>query len=239
MGRLQKYIMKIIKHYDFKNMKQLPTDFNVEVGDKWANKELQHYVDSKNNLFFDNGLVIRSTYEDGIIKSSRINTKNNFYFKYGKIEMIAKVPDGLGTWPAFWMMPQFNKYGHWPKSGEIDIMEHNGHNKDKFYACLHCEKYNHRDGDPYDYREIIEGISSEFTKYGLEWTENDITYYVNDREIVRYKKGGDRVDTPDGWPFDEEFYIILNLAMGGMFGGEVDYNSFPQDYIIQDIKVYQ
>lgn len=233
--------MKLIKHYDFTKMIELSeSEFNIEVGEKWANRELQHYVNKKENIFFDNGLHLRATFKNNVIESARINTKGKFFFQYGRIDIIAKVPKGLGTWPALWMMPQESKYGHWPRSGEIDIMEHNGHNLNKLYCCVHTEAYNHRDGDPYDYRIDIPGLSDDFQTYSLHWDEEKIVYILNDKEIITYKKGENNKDASHkGWPFDESFYIIFNLAMGGMFGGEVDYTSFPQDFIIKDIKVYQ
>ena len=233
--------MQLIKHYDFTSMNHLDeTQWNIRVGEKWANHELQQYVNKDENIFFDNGLHLRATLDNGIINSARINTKGKFSFKYGKIDIVAKVPKGKGTWPAIWMMPEEQKYGHWPKSGEIDIMEHNGNNLDKIYCCLHTEAHNHRNGDPYEKIILNKGLSNDFQTYSLYWDQNKITYYINDKELVTYIKGENNRDTSvKGWPFDEQFFIILNLAMGGMFGGKVDMTSFPQDFIIKDIKVYQ
>lgn len=233
--------MKLIKHFDFVSMTKLDDkDWNVAVGEKWQNNEVQQYVNDEQHIFFEDGLHLRATNENGIIKSGRINTKNKFFFKYGKIDIIAKVPCGLGTWPALWFMPQYSKFGPWPKSGEIDMMEYNAHNKNKFYACLHTEKYNHKNGDPYDTRHIIDGLEDDFQKFGLEWTKDYIKYLVNDTEVVTYYKGADgRDDDIEAWPFDEEFYLIMNLAIGGMFGGDVDMTNFPQDFIIKDVKIYQ
>jgi len=233
--------MKLIKHFDFTKMEELDKqDWNISVGEKWANNELQQYVDSPNNLYFQDGLHLRATYEDGIIKSSRINTSDKFFFKYGKIDIIAKVPDGLGTWPALWMMPQFNKYGHWPKSGEIDIMEHSGKNVDHLFLCIHTEGYNHRKQEQYFIGTEVKGLTKSFQKFGLEWNEQEIIYYLNDQEMGRYGKGENGKDaTHVGWPFDEEFYLIINLAIGGTFGGEVDVTVLPQEFIVKDIKIYQ
>ncbi|MDC0559006.1 glycoside hydrolase family 16 protein [Candidatus Izimaplasma bacterium] len=233
--------MKLIKHYDFTKDIELNRDeWNVAVGEKWSNNELQHYVDKKENLFFENGLVIKATYDGKNIESSRIHTKNKFSFKYGKIEINLKVPKGKGTWPAAWMMPLNNLHGHWPRSGEIDIMEHCGNDLNKLFLCIHTKKYNHRDGDQY-YRSLnVEDMTNKFFVYGLEWTENKVVYYLNNKEVGRYEKGENGKDTSwEGWPFDDEYYLILNLAMGGGFGGKVDMTSFPQEYIVKEIKVYQ
>ena len=237
--------MKLIKHYDFTNDKEINREeWNISVGEKWANNEAQQYVDSINNLYFDEGLHIRATLEDGIIKSSRINTKHKFSFKYGKIDLIAKVPKGKGTWPALWMMPEESLYGGWPKSGEIDIMEHCGNNLNELFLCLHTEKYNHRDNpnreEQYDTRFNIPDLSDKFHKFSLLWEENAITYYLNDKQMVRYERGENGRDgSIKGWPFDQNFYLLINLAMGGTFGGEIDMDSFPQEFIVKDVKIYQ
>ncbi len=234
-------MIRLVKHYDFTNQNELDRDeWNIAVGEKWHNKELQQYVDTNENIYFDNGLHLKATYENGIIKSGRINTKNKFTFTYGKIEVLAKVPKGKGTWPAIWMMPNEDTFGHWPKSGEIDIMEHVGNDLDNFIMCLHTEAHNHVNGDAYGAKQVVDGLSDDFQLFSLDWEANQITYYINNEKLVSYKRGEDGKDeTHRGWPFIHPYYLILNLAIGGMLGGEVDYNSFPQEFVIKDIKVYQ
>ena len=232
--------MKLIKHYDFTNMTTLHPDFTVEVGDKWANNEQQAYRNHPDNLYFDNGLIIQATLENKKIYSARLKTKNQFHFQYGKIDIIASLPKGKGTWPALWMMPENNTYGHWPKSGEIDIMEHVGNRLDELVLCLHTESYNHTKDTEYYFKTKVKGLSDGFQKFSLLWTEETITYYLNDQEMVSYHKGEDNKSSKhDGWPFDQPFYLIMNLAIGGWFGGDIDLNMFPQKFIIKDIKVYQ
>jgi beta-glucanase (GH16 family) len=231
--------MKTILDLDFTKMNSLPRDvFNVAVGEKWANKELQQYVDDEKHLYFEDGLVINATYEDGIYESVRLNTKEKFMFQYGRVDIVAKVPKGKGTWPALWMMSSDNRYGHWPKSGEIDILEHVGRDLDKVIMCLHTELYNHRKGSEYYYDTVIPGLSEGFHTYSLDWTEDSITYYVDDQLYASYKKGENGKNTShEGWPFDHPFYIIMNLAIGGMLGGDVDETCFPQQFIIKSLKV--
>lgn len=232
--------MKLIKHYDFVNATELHSDFEVRVGDKWANNEAQIYVDSNENLFFDQGLVLQATRTDGVIKSSRIRTKNKFHFQYGKIDIIAKVPKGKGTWPALWMMPVENRYGHWPKSGEIDIMEHCGNDLNKLFLCIHTEAYNHTREDQYYNSIIVDDLTDRFYKYSLIWEEDKIIYLLDDKEVGRYEKGeGNKDASNKGWPFDHPYFLIINLAIGGSFGGPVDYDMFPQQFIVKDIKIYQ
>lgn len=231
---------KLIKHFDFTKATELDFKyFNIAVGDKWSNAELQRYVNNPKNLFFDNALVIRSTYEDGIYSSVRINTKNKLAFTYGKIEVIAKVPKGQGTWPALWLLSQDNKYGHWPKSGEIDIMEHVGRKEDEVFLCLHSETYNHQRTEQLHTTKHIEGATNSFHKYGLDWQPDHITYYIDDREIVRYNKADKADQSHKGWPFDHNYYFIMNLAIGGKFGGDVDNSIFPVDFVIKDIKIFE
>lgn len=234
--------MRLIKHYDFTIMQSLDlSEWNIEIGEKWANNERQHYVDHPENLYFDNGLVIKATVDENqVVKSARINTKSKFYFKYGKIDIIAKIPKGKGTWCALWMMPQESVYGRWPKSGEIDIMEHVGNELDKIYTCIHTESYNHTKLEQYyhDYKEP--NISDDFHTFSLEWDENHIRYFLDGSLMHTYQKGEDNKDTSEkGWPFDQSFYLIINLAIGGTLGGKVDIKDFPQSFIIKDIKVYQ
>lgn len=231
---------KLIKHFDFTKTNKLDSKyFNIQVGDKWSNEELQRYVNNPKNLFFDNGLVIRATYEDGIYNSARINTKNKLAFTYGKIEIIAKVPKGRGTWPALWLLSQNNKYGHWPKSGEIDIMEHVGREENEVFLCLHTETYNHLRKEQLHTTKYIFGATSSFHKYTLDWQPDHITYYIDDEEIVRYNKADKEDQSHKGWPFDHDYFFIMNLAIGGKFGGSVDNSIFPVDFVIKDIKIFE
>ncbi|MBN2540451.1 MAG: glycoside hydrolase family 16 protein [Bacilli bacterium] len=231
---------KLMKHYDFTKMDHLPeSDFNIQVGEKWANNELQKYTDNPKNLFFQNGLVIRATYENGIYESARINTRSKFFFQYGRVEIIAKVPSGKGTWPALWMMSEEQRYGHWPKSGEIDIMEHVGKEVDRVFLCLHTETYNHTNKEQYYFETVIPNATKEFHTYAIDWDEDSITYYIDGTEMIRYDKNDKEDQTHKGWPFDQSFFLIMNLAIGGKFGGPVDPTVFPQDFIIKDVKVYQ
>ena len=233
--------MKLIKHYDFTAMEQLDSDWNISVGDKWHNNELQRYVNKENNLFFRDGLVLRGTYQNGIYESARVNTKDKFFFKYGRLDFVAKVPKGVGTWPALWMMPQINKYGAWPRSGEIDIMEHVGRDVDKLFLCLHSETHNHAKDTHYYEEFYLEGLTDDFHTYSMEWNEKFISYLFDNKVVAKFYKGAEGFDpSPKGWPFDEEFYLIMNLCnRWKICGGNVDNTAFPQEFIIKDLKIYQ
>ena len=234
--------MKLAKHFDFTKMQKLdPAEWNIEVGDKWANNEKQHYVSDSDNLYLSEaGLTIKATLKDGIYKSARINTKDKVYFQYGKIDIVAKVPKGKGTWPALWMMSNDRRYGRWPRSGEIDIMEHAGNELDELYLCLHTEAYNHTRNDEYFTKIKRPGISDDFQTFSLIWRENEIIYLLNDEQVAHYRKGEEGKDvSAKGWPFDHPFHLIINMAIGGSLGGEIDDTCFPQKFIVKDIKIYQ
>lgn len=226
---------------DFRETKTLDEAlFNVRVGEKWANKELQHYVNKKENLFFtDEGLVLRATNpQAGLYESVRINTKNKVSFTYGEVTFVAKVPEGKGTWPALWMLSETNPYGHWPRSGEIDIMEHVGRDKDTLFLCLHTERYNHTKQSEQYYKEHhLDNATTAFHSYGIKWVEDAITYFVDGQQVASYSKFDKTDQSHKGWPFDHPYFLIMNLAIGGKFGGEVDDSIFPQDFIIQSIHI--
>ncbi|MDY0023826.1 MAG: glycoside hydrolase family 16 protein [Candidatus Izemoplasmatales bacterium] len=234
--------MKTLLDLDFTKIKELPRDiFNVQVGDKWANKELQHYVDDEEHISFtDDGLVILATYKNGVYESARINTKGKFAFLYGQIDIVAKLPLGKGTWPALWMMSDDNRYGFWPRSGEIDIMEHVGWDPGKLLLCIHTEKYNHRNKEQYYTNLEFPKITEGFHKYSLNWQEGKIIYLLDNEEVARYEKGHNGFDTTEkGWPFDHPYYFLINLAIGGVLGKDPDPSVFPQKFIIKSIKVTQ
>lgn len=225
---------------DFREIQSLdPNIWNIAIGDKWSNNELQKYTDKKENIYFnEEGLVLQATFDGTVYESARIHTRDKFYFKYGRGEIVAKVPSGKGTWPALWMMPQNNAYGRWPRSGEIDIMEHVGNEKDLLYLCIHTEKYNHLRDEQYYYTVQKDNIVDQFHTYGFEWNENSFTYYIDGIKEHTYFKGEEGKDgSHKGWPFDQPYYLIMNLAIGGFLGGAVDNDSFPQKFIIQSIKI--
>lgn len=225
---------------DFRKEQRLNLElFSVIVGEKWANEELQHYVNKEDNLFFtDEGMVLRATSpKKGLYESVRINSRHKFSFTYGEIKILAKVPEGVGTWPALWMMSEDNPYGTWPRSGEIDIMEHVGRDKNNLFLCLHSETYNHtRQFQRYKEYKLLDATSA-FHEYGINWQKDNISYYVDGIEVAKYSKFDLEDQSTKGWPFDHNFYLLMNLAIGGKFGGAVDDTMFPQDFIIQSIDI--
>jgi beta-glucanase (GH16 family) len=154
------------------------------------------------------------------------------------VEVRAKLPKGNGTWPAIWMMPARNTYGGWPHSGEIDIMEHVGFNPDTVFSTVHTGKYNHMKGTQKGKNILLPTATSEFHVYTLEWEENEIRSYVDGIHYFIFKN---EKQGPEVWPYDQPFYLILNLAIGGGLGGRhgIDNSLFPHTFEIDYVRVYQ
>lgn len=206
----------------------------------WGNAELEYYTDSVNNCYQENGnLIIKAIKEEKEgydYTSARIITQGKFDFKYGKIEMKAKLPRGNGIWPAFWMLGSSFDTAGWPKCGEIDIMEHIGKMPSKVHGTLHAMGYSGNAG-------ITDSIKSKtslydnYHTYTLEWNEKGLKWYFDGKRYHEVDK--EEIDSGI-WPFDDKFFILLNLAVGGYWPGYPDESSqFPQTYTIDYVRVYQ
>ncbi|WP_262246668.1 glycoside hydrolase family 16 protein [Parapedobacter soli] len=209
----------------------------------WGNNELQWYkIESLKNTEVNNGtLKIRAHKEPTSGKnysSGRIMSKYKGDWLYGKIEVSAKLPRGNGTWPAIWMLSTENHYGTWPKSGEIDIMEHVGFDPDTVFSTTHTAKYNHVKGTQKKGKIGCPTVTTAFHKYTLEWEKDEYKVYVDDQLIFTYLNDG---EGPESWPYNRPFHLILNLAIGGNLGGKkgVDDSLFPHTYEIDYVRVYQ
>jgi beta-glucanase (GH16 family) len=233
---------RLVFHEDFDVDGPINTkDFNIRVGDKWANRELQCYTDDINNIHVkDSKLIITATLNDGPCKyqSGRINTRGKHSWQYGKFIIRAKMPKGRGSWPALWFLgDNLSQDIGWPLCGEIDLMEYNGHHPKTILGSLHSATYNHRLGTQRSDETTLIDASDAFHDYGMEWTEQFITFSIDDHVYARFDKQPG--DTEREWPFDQPFYLIINLAVGGMFGGKVFDEDLPYVFEIDWIKVYQ
>ncbi len=208
-------------------------------GGGWGNNELQNY--RPENTSVGNGLLKITAKRENLggnaYTSSRIRSINKADFTYGRMEARIKMPYGQGIWPAFWMMPTDDKYGGWPKSGEIDIMEYIGREPKKIYGTIHFGPdwpNNKSSGGSYDaYRE---DFSKEFHLFAVEWEPNEIRWYIDDY-LYSTKKTTDVA--PERWPFDQRFHFILNLAVGGNWPGSPDGSTvFPQVMEVDYVRVY-
>lgn len=218
-----------------------------EVGERWANNEQQAYTDHESNVFVKDGkLHLVSLKEKQGIRdytSGRITTAGKHSWQYGYFEFSAKLPSGFGSWPAIWMLPDSIRTGiHWPKCGEIDIMEHIGRKENKIWFSLHSERHNHTRKDTKQYTTIkdYEAVCSEFHTYGMEWSEDAIEFFVDGESACIYRKSDDAEDQSfSAWPFDQPFYLILNIAVGGGLGGEIDEAALPYEMEVEYVRVYQ
>ncbi len=222
--------------------------WNYDVGGHgWGNNEKQFYLEnSLENGYVNDGLLhiaaLKKDFEKSAFTSARLTTYQRFSFQYGKVEVMAKLPKGKGTWPAIWMLPTSIKEGTepWPLCGEIDIMEHVGKDPNVVHTSLHSELYNHIKGTQITHFEKFDDVFDTFHKYAIEWTTESIKFFVDDNLFFESYKGQDgRIATNEGWPFDKPYYLILNLAIGGNWGGEIDETIFPVEMQIDYVRVYQ
>lgn len=206
----------------------------------WGNNELEYYTDRPDNIFFQDGKMIieakKESYSGKQYTSSKILTSGKKTFKYGRIDIRAKLPKGKGIWPAFWLLPQANVYGGWPKSGEIDLMELVGHEPNKVYGTVH---YGPGPGSIQISRgyTATNPFNDEFHVFSLEWKQDQIKWFVDGNLYSTVNKTDVGSNT---WPFNEEFFLIFNLAVGGNWPGNPDATTyFPQWLIVDYIRVYQ
>lgn len=220
-------------------------------GHGWGNNELQYYTasneDNENpNAWVENGnLVIEARQEQNgsnEFTSARVITKNKGDWLYGRFEIRAKLPEGRGTWPAIWMLPTDWEYGDWPRSGEIDIMEHVGYDQDNIVGTIHTMSYNHSIRTQKGKTIHVEGVSDDFHEYVVEWLPDRIRWFV-DGELYNEFSPTDYTDevTADEWPFDKRHHLLMNIAVGGDWGGVegVAEDIWPQRFEIDYVRVYQ
>ncbi|RNC90282.1 MAG: glycoside hydrolase family 16 protein [Allomuricauda sp.] len=214
--------------------------WSIELGDGcpdlcgWGNNEPQIYT-NENHMLEDGFLTIRAKHENDGYTSTRITTKDKFEFKYGKIEARIKLPVGNGVWPAFWMLGSNIDEVGWPKSGEIDIMEYVGKEPNQIFTSLHTQSSH---GNTINTRKmVIDNIEDGFHIYTADWSEDKIEFAIDGEVTYTYSPDLKNEDT---WPFDQPFYVLVNLAIGGHFGGDdIDNSIFPQEFVIDYIRVYK
>ncbi|WP_421918624.1 glycoside hydrolase family 16 protein [Marinifilum sp.] len=209
----------------------------------WGNHELQHYTNArKDNAWVENGVLHIAALQENIegkeYSSARLNSKADWL--HARIEVRAKLPDGRGTWSAIWMMPadwSFND-GNWPNIGEIDIMEHVGHEAGVIHASAHSKDHQWQKGTQKTASIQIADATKEFHTYILDWSEDVMKCYVDEHLYFEYKNEG---MGESKWPYTKAFYLILNLAIGGTWGSVqgIDKQAFPQIMEVDYVRVYQ
>lgn len=215
-------------------------------GHGWGNNEKQFYTSKPENVYVKDSKLHLAAYKEDFqnnhYTSGKISTYGKASWKYGYIEASAKVPEGIGSWPAVWMLSDAIHEGtRWPECGEIDILEHVGKDPGTIHASLHSALYNHSIQTEQHYYENMGNVSDRFHTYAIEWTENYVDFLFDGRSYVKYTKGeGGRDISDKAWPFNKNFYLLLNLAVGGNFGGPaIDDASLPWVYKIDYVRVYQ
>ena len=234
----------LVWHDEFEEGTMLdPDHWTHEVKDAgWVNEELQNYVNHQTSTgnvvteIQDGSLHIHCFKEDGKIYSGRVYAHKNEGWKYGYMEGRIKLPKGKGTWPAFWMMPVH--FTGWPDSGEIDIMEEVGYHPNYVSSSLHANAHVHTNGTQVTKEMYCPGAEGDYHVYAIEWTQEKITTFVDGKVLLTYNN---RNLGHDDWPYDAPFYIILNLAWGGSWGGNqgVDESALPVTMSVDYVRVFQ
>ena len=238
-----------------------PTKWNVE---EWAarvvNDEDQAYTARSENVRVEDGHLIieahKEDYEDALYTSARMQSQGKGDFLYGRFEVRAKLPSGKGTWPAIWMLPSdpftyattcsddpdwqgSANCDAWPNSGEMDIMEHVGYQMGHIHGTVHTKAYYWAVWEQRKGRVVLNDVDTAFHNYVLEWSPQRIDVYVDDTLYFTYVNEGTGWEA---WPFDQPFHVILNIAVGGMWGragGGIDDGIFPQRMVVDYVRVYK
>lgn len=210
------------------------------------NKELQYYTARSENARLVNGNLVITALHDSLkqgneiypITSASLTTRNRQSWTYGRVEVRAKIPSSLGTWPAVWMLGTNISEVGWPACGEIDIMEHVGYMPDTLHFNVHTKKYNHSIGTGKGNKIALPGPDRDFHVYTIDWFPDHIDWYFDNKKVFTYTNENTGTEA---WPFDKPQYLILNLAFGGAWGGSrgVDKKSLPKELLIDYVKVYQ
>ena len=219
----------------------------------WVNNEDQAYTNRDTNIFTRDGkLVIRALIEPGYVDtdytgseynadftSGRLNTSGKHSWVYGKFDIRAKLPNGKGSWPAIWMLGDNISTDGWPHCGEIDIMEHVGYEEGNIHGSIHTTDYNHMNGTQKSGNIEISTVADSFHLYSLEWDSTYLRFSVDNQPyfFIYNDSNGDQ----DKWPFNLNHYLILNLAIGGDWGGVqgINQNAFPMEMEVDYVRVYK
>jgi beta-glucanase (GH16 family) len=214
---------------------------NIGTGNNgWGNNELQYYTDRPQNIKVEDGLLkitaIKEPFMGSGYTSGRILTKGKFEQKYGRYEARIKMPWGKGLWPAFWMLGANSETVAWPQCGEIDIMEYLGSKPTSIFGTVHGPGYSGGNAISKTYALTNDRFDNDFHIFGIEWGENYVNYYVDN---VLYNQITPK-DVKGEWVFNQSFYIILNMAVGGSFPGTPNAETtFPQTMLVDYVKVYK
>ena len=200
----------------------------------FGNSEQQFYTDRAENVVVQDGMLRitarRENFANSEFTSARINTKERFNVQFGRIEVRARIPEGGGTWPAIWMLGADFQTNPWPAAGEIDIMEHVGNQQNRIFGSTHSP--DNFGGNSRTNSVVVDDVSQVFHVYSVIWDENEIRWFIDDVQFHQ-------VPNDPGMPFSKDFFILLNFAMGGTFGGDIDPNFTESTFEVDYVRVYQ
>ena len=216
---------------------------------KWAyelgyirNDEKQYYTSRPENVRVEGGTLViegrREPFQGFGYTSASINTLGHFEFQYGRVEVRAKLPAGNGVWPAIWTLGVNRRTVGWPACGEIDIMENVGFEPLRIHGSVHTTAYNHIKGTQKTATIDIPNLSDDFHVYGMEWSADRIDVSVDGQKYFTF--ANERSGT-QAWPFDAPQYLLINLAIGGSWGGQkgIDDSRLPARYLVDYVRIYQ
>lgn len=209
--------------------------YDIGNGDNgWGNSEKEFYTNRPENIIIKDGILKitaqKESYSGFNYTSSRIQSMNKFSFTYGRVDIRAKLPSGGGTWPALWMLGSNIQTVGWPACGEIDIMENKGNEPNKIYGTMHHPNHSGANGDSGN--TTITNPSTEFHIYSVDWSASTIKMYVDNKLYYTFNNNS-------SLPFNKDFFLILNVAMGGNFGGAIDPNFVSSSMEVDYIRIYK
>lgn len=216
-------------------------DYNIGTGENgWGNNELQFYTKRPENVIVEDGMLkitaIQEPFQGSAYTSARLLTKGLFETTYGRFEARMKMPWGRGLWPAFWLLGADDEINIWPECGEIDVMEYRGQEPTLVHGSVHGPGYSAADAVTKTYDLVNDRLDTDFHIFGIEWSPEKINFYVDDVLYSTITK--DRV--PGRWVYDHDFYLIINLAVGGSFVGSPNSETvFPQTLLVDYVRVYK
>ncbi len=213
--------------------------YDIGKGDNgWGNQEEQYYTDRPDNVVAEDGFLKITAKKEGFqgsdYTSARIKTQGKFDFTYGRVDVRAKLPAGGGTWPAIWMLGSNFPVVGWPACGEIDIMEYVGNDPGSIQSALHNpSSYGNT---IYKRSTAISNETDEFHVYSMIWSEEQISFYLDGERFYIYRPESRNANN---WPYFEDQFLILNIAMGGTLGGDISPNFTSSQMIIDYVRIYQ
>lgn len=236
-----KHNLVLEDHFDGDKLNADLWSYNIGTGvNGWGNNELQYYTDRAENIKVEDGMLkitaLKETYEGSAYTSAKIVSKAKFEQQYGRFEARIKLPWGQGLWPAFWLLGSNIDEVSWPNCGEIDIMEYRGQEPTFVHGSVHGPGYSGANAVSKSYELSNDRFDTDFHVFGIEWDKDYINFYVDDalyKQITPDELTGD-------WVFDQAFYMLINLAVGGNFIGPPNENTvFPQTMYVDYVRVYK